>query len=64
MDGTMLNKEDCETAKEVVSKFGVQMVCAEEEEKPDVVLPGGADCENTKQVASKFGVQVLCDEEK
>ena len=33
MNGTMLNKEDCENAKEVVSKYGVTLVCDEEETK-------------------------------
>ena len=64
LNGTMLNKEDCENAKEVVSKYGVSLVCDEEEKaKADVVLPASEQCENMKTVASKVGVTVVCDEE-
>ena len=64
-NGTMLTKEDCENAKEVVSKYGVSLVCDEEDEKAgaDVVLPASEQCENMKTVASKVGVTVVCDEE-
>ena len=47
-------QENCEDMKKVVSKFGVQVVCNEEDKKElakataDVVLPGGEDCENMK----------------
>ena len=60
---------NCEDMKKVVSKFGVQVVCNEEDrkelekEKADIVLPGGEDCENMKEVVSKHGVTVVCDEE-
>ena len=64
MNGTMLNKEDCENAKEVVSKYGVTLVCEEEtKETADIVLPASEQCENMKTVASKVGVTVVCDEE-
>ena len=65
MDGRALGKEDCENAKEVVSKYGVTLVCDEEETKEtaDVILPAGEQCENMKTVASKVGVTVVCDEE-
>ena len=65
MNGTILGKEDCENAKEVVSKYGVTLVCDEEETKEvaDVVLPAGEQCENMKEVVSKVGVTVVCDEE-
>ena len=65
MNGTMLNKEDCENAKEVVSKYGVTLVCDEEEtkENADIVLPASEQCENMKTVASKVGLTVVCDEE-
>lgn len=41
MDGRALGKEACENAKEIVSKYGVKIVCDEEDltKKPDVVLP-------------------------
>lgn len=59
--------EDCEKVKKVVSKYGVQVVCNEEDEKeleqPDMVLPAGEGCENVKKVASKMGYQIVCDEE-
>ncbi len=57
--------EDCENMKKTVSKYGVQVVCSEEDEKEeaDLVLPGGDGCENVKKVASKVGIQVVCDEE-
>lgn len=65
MDGRALGKEACENAKEVVSKYGVKIVCDEEDlaKKPDVVLPASEQCENMKTVASKVGVTVVCDEE-
>lgn len=62
-------QENCEDMKKVVSKFGVQVVCNEEDKKElerinaDVVLPGGEDCENMKEIVSKHGVTVVCDEE-
>ena len=65
MNGTMLNKEDCENAKEIVSKYGVTLVCDEEDKavNADVVLPASEQCENMKTVASKVGLTVVCDEE-
>lgn len=69
MDGRMLGDETCQNVKEVASKFGMQVVCDEKDEKEaekaaaDVVLPGGEMCENAKEVASKVGVVVVCDEE-
>ena len=62
-------QENCEDMKKVVSKFGVQVVCNEEDKKElekanaDVVLPAGEECENMKEVVSKHGVSVVCDEE-
>jgi hypothetical protein len=49
----------------VVSKFGVTVVCSEDEDKAsaDFVLPAGEDCENIKEVVSKIGKTVVCDEE-
>ena len=48
-----------------MSKYGVTLVCDEEETKEvaDVVLPAGEQCENMKEVVSKVGVTVVCDEE-
>ena len=66
MNGTLLNKEDCENAKEVVSKYGVTLVCDEkdaEKANADLVLPASEQCENMKTVASKVGMTVVCDEE-
>ena len=66
MDGRMLGKEECENVKEVVSKFGMTVVCDEKEEErlnADVVMPASEECENMKTVASKVGMVVVCDEE-
>ena len=65
MNGTMLNKDDCENAKEIVSKYGVTLVCDEKDKgvNADVVLPASEQCENMKTVASKVGLTVVCDEE-
>jgi bifunctional pyridoxal-dependent enzyme with beta-cystathionase and maltose regulon repressor activities len=66
IDGKFLGEEQCENVKEVVSKFGVTVVCDEKEEErlhADVILPASEQCENMKTVASKVGVTVVCDEE-
>lgn len=69
MDGRGLGEETCKNMKEVASKYGVQIVCDENDEQElakaeaDVVMPAGEECENTKLVASKVGVVVVCDEE-
>lgn len=65
-DGRTLDKDECGRVKEVVSKYGVTMVCDEEDEAKrtaDIVMPAGEECENAKKVASKHGVVVVCDEE-
>jgi CO dehydrogenase/acetyl-CoA synthase epsilon subunit len=64
-----MSEENCENVKKVVSKFGVQVVCDEEDAKEqakrdaDLVMPASEECENVKKVASKVGYQVVCDEE-
>ncbi len=65
VDGKMLGEESCEKTKEVVAKYGVTVVCDEEDEKEraDYVLPAGEECENIKEVVSKIGKVVVCDEE-
>ena len=65
MDARFLGEEQCKNVKNVVSKYGVTVVCDEEEEKvkADIVLPASEQCENMKTVASKVGVSVVCDEE-
>ena len=65
VDGKMLREESCEKTKEVVAKYGVTVVCDEEDEKEraDYVLPAGEECENIKEVVSKIGKVVVCDEE-
>ena len=65
VDGKMLGEESCEKTKEVVAKYGVTVVCDEEDEKgkADYVLPAGEECENIKEVVSKIGKVVVCDEE-
>ncbi len=60
------NLEECEQTKKVASKFGIQVVCSEEEldeNQPQLHVPEGEECENSKKVATKYGVQVICDEE-
>ena len=58
--------EGCEKVKRVVAKYGVSVVCDEEDaakqEEPDMVLPEGEGCETVKKVASKLGYQVVCEE--
>lgn len=55
---------DCQKAKRVVSKYGITIICDEQEEsKPDMVLPDSEGCQKIKKVASKLGYQVVCDEE-
>ena len=66
VDGKILGEEQCEQVKEVVSKYGVTVVCDENEEekmKADFVMPAGEECDNIKEVASKAGKVVVCDEE-
>lgn len=42
------DKENCDNMKEAVSKYGVQLVCDDEDEKelnkPDLVLPDSEGC--------------------
>ena len=69
IDGKNVDKEECQNIKNVVSKYGVTVVCdeADEAEKAkrdaDMVMPAGEECENAKRVVSKHGVVVVCDEE-
>ena len=65
IDGKLLGEETCENMKETTSKWGITIVCDEEDEKElaDIVLPAGEECENIKEVASKIGKVVVCDEE-
>ena len=65
MDAHFLGEEQCNQVKNVVSKYGITVVCDEKEEKrnADIVLPASEQCENMKTVASKVGVTVVCDEE-
>lgn len=60
-----MTEEICNNMKEAVSKYGVTVVCDEEEEeqKADVVMPAGETCEEFKKIASKYGTTVLCDEQ-
>ena len=65
MDARFLGEEQCENVKNIVSKYGVTVVCDEKEEeklKADVILPASEQCENMKTVASKVGVTVVCEE--
>lgn len=63
-----INEEECEKMQKVASKYGVQMVCDEEDEKKeeglDLGFIGEENCENVKKTVSKYGVAVVCDEEK
>ena len=65
MDAHFLGEEQCNQVKNVVSKYGITVVCDEKEEEKrnaDIVLPASEQCENMKTVASKVGVTVVCDE--
>lgn len=58
-------EEACEHTREVAPKYGIAVVCEEEEEQenqPTLHLPDDEECHNTKKVASKYGVQIICDE--
>ena len=66
MDAHFLGEEQCNQVKNVVSKYGITVVCDEKEEEKrnaDIVLPASEQCENMKTVALKVGVTVVCDEE-
>lgn len=59
-------QEECEHTREVASKYGIQIVCNEEEAEENqlgIHLPESESCENEKKVASKYGVQLVCDED-
>lgn len=65
MDARFLGEEQCGKVKEIVSKYGVKVVCDEKDEEllnADVVMPASPHCEDMKKVASKHGVTVVCDE--
>ena len=59
-----MTEEICNNMKEAVSKYGVTIVCDddEEEQRADVVMPAGEQCEEMKALASKYGTVVLCQE--
>ena len=62
-----MSEEECENVKKVVSKYGEQVVCSEEDEKEDGIdmsFLGEDGCENVKKTVSKYGVAVVCDEEE
>lgn len=65
MDARFLDEEQCNQVKNIVSKYGVTVVCDEKEEKrnADIILPASEQCENMKTVASKVGVTIVCNEE-
>lgn len=59
-------QEECEHTREVASKYGIQVVCNEEEAEENqlgIYLPASESCENEKKVTSKYGVQLVCDED-
>lgn len=59
-----MTEENCNNMKEAVSKYGVTVVCEEEEEqKADIVMPAGEQCEEFKKIVSKYGTTVLCNEQ-
>lgn len=64
MDGRALGQEQCENMKKIVSKYGVNIVCNEEDlvEKPNFVMPASESCENMKEATSKYGVKIVCEE--
>jgi hypothetical protein len=59
-----MSDEQCQETKRVVSKYGVSVVCDEDEivEKHDIVMSASENCENMKEVVGKYGVSVLCQE--
>lgn len=65
VNGKDLDKEICDNVKQVSAKWGITVVCDEEDKKQDAnfVLPADENCETVKKVASKIGYTVVCDEE-
>lgn len=59
-----MSDEQCQETKRVVSKYGVSVVCDEDEivKKHDITMSASENCENIKEVVSKYGVSVLCEE--
>ena len=58
-----MSDEQCQETRRVISKYGVTVVCEDEEVKePDIVMPASENCENMKEVVGKYGVSVLCEE--
>lgn len=68
MDASFLGEKQCQGMKKVVSKYGVSVVCNEEDKKErekataNIIMPASEECEKMKTVASKVGVAVVCDE--
>ena len=60
-----MSEEQCQETKKVVSKYGISVVCNEEEEvkaQADIVMPASEGCEEIKTTVGKYGVSVLCKE--
>jgi len=68
VDARFLDEKQCNEVKKVVSKYGVSVVCNEqdivENEKNDaqIILPASEQCGKMKTIASKVGVTVVCEE--
>lgn len=64
LDGTEFDKEVCENMKAAASKYGMTVVCNEEDEKglADITLPADENCEHMREVALKSGKVIVCDE--
>lgn len=58
----MYDSPNCKTVQAVAEKAGYNMMCAGDEEKADIVLPGGDGCEKQVEVISKYGITAVCDE--
>lgn len=52
---------ECKKMQEVAPDMNI--LCEDDQVKPDMVLPAGADCEAAQHAAEKIGISVLCDEE-
>lgn len=61
-----MNEEQCQETKRAVSKYGISVVCNEEEEelkeRADIVISANEGCEEIKTTVGKYGVSVLCEE--
>lgn len=60
-----MSEEQCLETKKIVSKYGISIVCDENEvlaKEPDIVMPASEMCEDMRQTVGKYGVTVVCED--